>query len=149
LDLLDRDARDDEAAVGQGLDEPERLEPPQRLADGNAADAEVRGDVVLSQRRSLLEDAGGHRFANRLGDDVGDRGSRRRLGCGQLAQGLRLPLAGPGAERARTRSGCAFRRHLAPNLGWPVWAVIAPSASTLAPLTNCASSDSRNRMTFA
>src|SRR5215210_2069440 len=59
---------DDRAAVRQQLDEARRLELPERLAHGRAADAELLGERLLPQTRPDRDGTAQHLRLNRAGD---------------------------------------------------------------------------------
>ena len=82
LDLLERQTRDDRAAMRIERHEPFGLELTQRLAHGNAAHAELVGERVLPQRLAFgivaAQDALAQRFDRHAGDRLPLDGHGRR-----------------------------------------------------------------------
>ena len=71
MQLLARDHPDADAAVRDEVDEPERGEPAQRLADRRPADLELLGELLLAKDASGRELAGDDRLLDHERDVVG------------------------------------------------------------------------------
>ena len=91
-----------EAAVRLERDEPERREPPQRLADGRAADRVLRRDLLLAQHRARRELAGDDRLLERERELVGLRAGASTAPVYEAAD--------PGRSRRRARRAPRARR---------------------------------------
>src|SRR5947199_127087 len=73
VQLLARQRADADAPVRDEVDEPERGEPAQRLADRGAADLELLRQLLLAEHGAGLELPGHDRFLDHEGDVVGLR----------------------------------------------------------------------------
>ena len=106
--LLARERPHAEAAVGLERDEPERGEPPQRLADRRAADGVLRRDLLLAQHGAGRELAGDDRLLERERELVG-------LGAAgfHAAKSTRASATAPGPRREQSSgagaAGCGRR----------------------------------------
>ena len=72
-DLVEREHPHAYAAVRLERDEPERGEPPKRLAHGRSAHLELLGEVLLAERAAGRDLAGDDRLLERESDVVGLR----------------------------------------------------------------------------
>ena len=109
LDLLERQARDDRAAVRVEGDEAFGLELAERLADRDAAHAQLVGERVLSQRLALdvvaVEDAVADRVERHAGDGLALKRARAqcwsRRAVSAIARRPRLLVGVAELRRAR------------------------------------------------